>query len=627
LLFAAVTIFFMYPSFKWYFATTPEEKNEVSISRERLKDLVVEKVDATVAKLNKNEKISDAELKVIEAEFIKNLNDRNNAIDKANRDVINYNKKNPKDPMKAKERYTVKKSYTYNEMKEIMLNITGKEKRVESFFRVALENYHDVNLNARKDIKDKIIKLGLDLQGGAYAVITINFNHPKVRELYPGGITKDKKDYMINNAMSMIQNRINKYGLSEIDIKKLKDQEQIVVTLPGVKEISSLSKIIETVGVLDFKIVSKEGKAEFDKIVLDARKQGKPLFDQERRLLPEFQAKLDAFSASKKLPLLEVLFKQEKDKWGIEKEEIPIFVVERDSLFNKSKTDPDPKKRYINISSATVDKDNMGRNVVNFSLEGDDIKTWANVTGNNVGKEVAIILDDYVLHAPSVREKIPNGRSQITLGDSPLEDLRNLALILRAGSLDVPLVISEQQVIGPSLGRDTIQKGIFAVFLGLIFVITFMMLYYSVGGIISDFAMFLNLVFLTGGLALFNATLTLPGIAGYILTVGMSVDANVIIFERVKEEFRAGKPFGTALNVGYNKAFWTIFDSQLTTFAAGIGLALFGTGPIKGFAVTLCLGIVISMYTALVITKLIFDILVKYHEFKSLRVINLLRGN
>ncbi len=589
-------LYFLMPTFNWYFVYSEQDKYEARLEGEKLKNEISKRVNETQEKFK-------------EGEVLKNeLAELNQ---KVKEEIILYNKANAEDKIKTK------KSYTYNEIKDLIVQIKGKEKFSDAFFANALEEYYVDLFKQKKKVKNSIIKLGLDLQGGAYAVVNVNFNHPKIKEQYPDGVSAAEKNAMIDSAILKIENRINKWGLAEIDIKKLKEQEKIIINLPGVKEVTELRQIIETVGVLDFKIVSQEGSDVFNKIKMDADREKKVMFDENLKLLPEFQKKLeDDMVKAGKDPDVEVLFVSNKDKWGSEEDLRETLVVEKESLLGKN----------IKITKASVQPDQFGNNTVNFTLDTEDAKKWAKVTGDNVGKEIAIILDDVILHAPVVREKIPNGRSQITLGNAPLEELQALALILRSGSLNVPLEISEENVVGASLGKDTIEKGLYAILYGLILVLIFMIIWYSLGGIIADIAMLLNLLLLMGGLALFNATLTLPGIAGIILTIGMAVDANVIIYERIKEEFRSGKTFKTALNLGYNKAFWTIMDANLTTFAAGIGLSLFGTGPIKGFAVTLCLGIIVSLFTTLFGSRLIFDSLLSLFEFKSLRVLSFIKG-
>ncbi len=598
---------FLVPTIKWYRFFDEKDRNDARLEADALKIAVSQRVNEAISQLSEGINLSK-ELKKLNTEFKK--------------EIKIFNKANPADKIDTN------KNYNYQEIKDILLDIKGKEKNVETFFKITLEDYYIDYYKNKKKIKDTIIKLGLDLQGGAYAVVTINFNNPEVKEKISQRVEKAKegkkiddadlnkiisreKDAMIESAIIKIENRINKYGLSETSIQKLKGQDKIIINLPGVKEVTELREIIETVGVLEFKLVSKEGSEELYKIKREADIQGKSIFDSNRKLLPEYQARLEAA-----VPDTEVLFVSNKDKWGNEQELREMLAVEKEPLLGGS-----PK-----ITSASVDSDQYGSNVVNFTLDDKDAKTWAQVTGDNINREIAIILDDVILTNPVVNEKIPTGRSQIRLGNSPLEELNTLALILRSGSLNVPLEISEEQTVGASLGRDTIRKGLQACLFGLIFVTIFMIIWYSVGGVIADFAVFLNILMLISGLALFRGTLTLPGIAGIILTIGMAVDANVIIFERIKEEFRSGKTFKTAVHLGFDKAFWTIMDANITTFVAGIGLSLFGTGPIKGFAVTLCLGIFTTLFTSLFVSRLIFDTLLRFIDFKSLRLLSIFRG-
>ena len=604
-------VYFLMPTYKWYFKFKESDRNEARLEGDFLKEGVTDKVNLALKEMPFNES---------------NYMDELQALNKVLKEELKtYNKANKADPI------AIKKSFSYEEIKKIILDLKGKDKFVDSFLRTNLEDYYIKYFNDKKRIKDSIIKLGLDLQGGAYAVVTVNFDDPKVKAKLEQMIDQDKKDgkslkkdleelekkykdSIIENAVLKIGNRINKYGLSETSIQRLRGQDKIIINLPGVKEITELRQIIETVGVLEFKLVSEQGTSELIKIKQDADSKGDKIFDTNGKLLSEYKAILTERTGN---PDLQALFVSNKDKWGNELQEREMLVVENEPLLGGN-----PK-----IVSATIEPDQFGKPAISFVLGDKEAKKWAEVTGANINKQVAIVLDDVILSAPVVRSQIPNGRSVIEYGSNPQEtEINTLALILRSGSLNVPLEISEEHTVGASLGRDTIEKGLIAVFFGLIAVLVFMFIWYNVGGLIADLAMILNLLFLLSGLALFHGTLTLPGIAGIILTIGMAVDANVIIYERIKEEFRSGKTFKTAVNLGYDKAFWTIMDANITTFVAGIGLSLFGTGPIKGFAVTLCLGIVFSLFTALFVSRLIIDSFLFSAEFKSLRVFSLLRG-
>ena len=247
----------------------------------------------------------------------------------------------------------------------------------------------------------------------------------------------------------------------------------------------------------------------------------------------------------------------------------------------------------------------IGQPVVSLTMSSDGSRSWARITGSNIGERIAIVLDDKVHMAPSIREKIPGGRTQIE-GFADIEEAKDIAIILRAGALPTPVEVIEEIVIGPSLGLDSISQGTRAVLIGLVFVLIFMFVYYKFGGLIANIALIWNILLVLAVLASLQATLTLPGIAGLILTVGMSIDANVIIFERIREELRKGKTPKAAIEAGYNRAITTIIDANVTTLIASLVLYQFGTGPIKGFATVLFWGILISMFTAIYITKTIF---------------------
>jgi preprotein translocase subunit SecD len=244
------------------------------------------------------------------------------------------------------------------------------------------------------------------------------------------------------------------------------------------------------------------------------------------------------------------------------------------------------------------------------SMEFTDVggKLFEQITGANVKKRLAIILDNNVYSAPEIRERIAGGRAQIT-GRFTTEEANDLALVLRSGALPAPVKILEERTVGPSLGEDSIRKGIVSIIISAAVVVLFMVFYYRATGIIADVALILNVVLTLGALAIFRATLTLPGIAGLVLSIGMAVDANILIHERIKEELRWGKTIRAAIDQGYHRAFVTIIDSNLTTLIAGVFLYQFGTGPVKGFAVTLCIGILANIFTAVYVTRLIFDFL------------------
>jgi preprotein translocase subunit SecD len=255
------------------------------------------------------------------------------------------------------------------------------------------------------------------------------------------------------------------------------------------------------------------------------------------------------------------------------------------------------------------------------ALEFDDIggKLFEQITGANVKKRLAIILDDNVYSAPVIQERIPGGRAQIT-GRFDMKEASDLAIVLRAGALPAPVKIIEERTVGPSLGQDSIRQGILSTLISAALVALFMIFYYRVSGVIADIALILNIILTLATLAIFRATLTLPGIAGLVLSVGMAVDANVLVHERIKEELRWGKTVRAAIDQGYHRAFVTIIDSNLTTLIAGVFLYQFGAGPVRGFAVTLCIGILANIFTAIYITRWMFDLLTLKLNVKRLSI-------
>ena len=267
----------------------------------------------------------------------------------------------------------------------------------------------------------------------------------------------------------------------------------------------------------------------------------------------------------------------------------------------------------------TLGSGSAGQPVVSLTMNSDGARTWSRVTGANVGERIAIVLDKKVHMAPSIREKIPSGRTQIE-GFSGINEAKDIAIILRAGALPAPVNIIEERIVGPSLGADSIKKGTNAVIIGLSIVLVFMILYYRVAGSIADFALIWNILLVLAILATLEATLTLPGIAGLILTVGMSIDANVIIFERIREEIDKGKAPKSAIQSGYDRALSAIIDANVTTVIAALVLYQFGTGPIKGFATVLFWGILISMFTAIYVTRTVLNTYTSSKNVKTLSI-------
>ena len=295
---------------------------------------------------------------------------------------------------------------------------------------------------------------------------------------------------------------------------------------------------------------------------------------------------------------------------------LPVYLVNKHTeLTGSTITDAAPRSADPNDPNAAI-----GSYEVTLNLDDSGSRTFARVTGANIGKRLAIILDDKVYMAPNISVKVTGGRARIT-GINDMEEARDLSIVLKAGALPAPVNFIGERTVGPSLGQDSINAGSYSAMLGLILVVIFMVIYYRFSGLVADIALVLNIVFILAVMAYFHATLTLPGIAGIILTMGMSVDANVLIFERIREELRRGKTVRASLDLGYEKALITILDANITTFIAGLVLYTFGTGPIQGFALTLMIGIAASMFTAIFVTRVIFNfILEKKKSIKTLSI-------
>ena len=309
--------------------------------------------------------------------------------------------------------------------------------------------------------------------------------------------------------------------------------------------------------------------------------------------------------------------------WG--KDPVRVGDKEYYLLYFVKKT-PELTGDYIDDARVNVVGESMsgsrtraGEAEVMLELNSRGAKDFARITGANVGKFLAIVLDNRVASAPQIKERIPNGQSSIT-GMRDVDEAKNLEIVLRAGALPARLESIEERTTGPSLGQDSIQKGQYSAIVGLLLVVFFMLIYYKLSGIVADFALILNIIFLMAILAGLHATLTLPGVAGVILTIGMAVDANVLIFERIREELRSGKTIRVAIDAGYGRAFITILDANVTTLLTALVLYQFGTGPVQGFAITLAIGIIASMFTAIVVTRFIFDFVTAKWDIKKLSI-------
>jgi preprotein translocase subunit SecD len=449
----------------------------------------------------------------------------------------------------------------------------------------------------------------------------------------------------VEQAIETIERRINAFGVAESSISK-RDQDKIVVELPGLneKEFGKAKEKLSQTGLLHFKIVEFDmNKSSEFFAKLPARQPNTASWPSELKGLESHKVYVSgSIVRSTSKEVLEYMVNQSGlvdaehivgyEKIYVDPTDISLSpknkltaqqekLIDQNNVFNPADNITKAYQLYYlrldgmsgeNVEDAQVSFDNFNRPVTNMRFSAADADEFAKLTEKNVGKNMAILIDNIVYSAPVINERIGGGRVQISMGSggsSVLKEAQQLAAVLKSGALQAPLRPLYNSQVGPTLGQDSIESGKNSILIGFLLVVAFMILYYGKSGLIANVALFLNILFIAAGLALFGATLTLPGIAGIVLTIGMAVDANVLIFERMKEERRLGVSEFKAIEAGYEKAWSAILDSNLTTGIAAIVLYQFGTGPIKGFAVTLGVGIISSMYTAIVVTRLIFEYL------------------
>jgi preprotein translocase subunit SecD len=428
------------------------------------------------------------------------------------------------------------------------------------------------------------------------------------------------KEESVDQAMLVIRRRIDKWGVAEADIRK-RGNDSIQISLPGYQDPEKAKQLIGTTAQLEFRMV--DDVSDFFRKVL-----------QESPPPPDSGIKLTTVEGFPQLEAKdrEVLLAYVKGKEPAERQvllECVASTVKKDAC-ESYRTYLVEKKVPLtgeSLSSADASFDQFGEPEVNITFDAQGGREFGELTGNNVGKRMAIVLDDNVQSAPRINEKIPNGRARITMGrgagktrDEILEEAKLLALVLKAGALPAPLTTGEIRQVGASLGPELIRKGSLAVIVGLALVVFFMAIYYKVAGLVADVALVLNGALILAFLAIFNATLTLPGIAGFVLTLGIAVDANVLINERIREELSRGKSARSAVDQGYDRAFWTIFDAHVTTLIAGFILFSTGTGPVRGFATSLVIGLIASLFTSIVVTRVIQTYLIHGRDAQTVSV-------
>jgi len=560
LVLVAVGFYFLWPSIKWYFLTPQADKEVAESSRNQIKVFAQEQADEVVKKLVAQ---------------------------------------NPDDPLPADQNYlVVKATARYRETKksvpaswrvrDILAAYTGRTEVAAD-----VEDHYRSRMFALKDLKNQTLQLGLDLRGGMYVVIRADF--AALEKTAGTTYTAAQKEDKMVTALEVLRNRIDQFGLTEPSIRR-QGADQVIVEIPGTADPEAVRRFIMGKGLLTFHIADtdalqkvREHQAQTPSVLLDAAGNVKDT---------------NVLSVLPKGTVLRGVY--QKDAYGLD--ELKGYTVLQEEVGLSG----------AEVRDAQVARDPVtGEPTVNFILTTQGGEIFYKLTSANVNKVLAVALDNKVKAQATISEAI---RDQVRVSGFKEEEARDLALVLRTGSLPVPLEIISQQAIGASLGEDAIRQGINASALGLALVFLFMILYYRRAGLNAIIAQLLNLYIIVSVLSVFNFTLTLSAIAGLVLNVGMAVDASVLIFERMKEEMRLGKSNHAVVKAGFDRAFWAIADSNITTIIAALVLTQLAKGSIQGFAVTLTVGNIATLFSAVFVSRLIFDFNVDVLKVRKIRV-------
>lgn len=440
------------------------------------------------------------------------------------------------------------------------------------------------------------INVQVEAKEGSFPRITLSLKDSEIAFI---------RKHAVDQSLEILRNRIDQFGVAEPVIIR-QGTDEIVVQLPGVKDPKRAMKLLGETAQLEFKLVADTAGINLQEMIEEAKSSGQWADGEDRK-------KLNRALQNRLPPDTEIYFEKDRDK-QTGREIIRPLLLENQTLMTGDMV----KNAQVRIGGQ------FNEPYVGIDMTARGGKIFAQVTEKNVNRQLAIVLDNVVRSAPSIREKIMGGSAQIS-GSFTHEEAADLAIILRVGALPAPVDIIQNLTVGASLGQDSIKQGLTAGVFGALMVVTFMMIYYRLSGAIANIALTLNILFLFAGLAILNATLTLPGIAGIVLSIGMAVDSNILIFERMREEYDLGKSVRSSVDGGFSQALSTIVDSQVTTLITSMALFMFGTGPIKGFAITLSLGILFNLFTALYCSRFIFDILQHFHLLKKLTFLRFTR--
>ncbi|MBI4977926.1 MAG: protein translocase subunit SecD [Spirochaetes bacterium] len=435
-----------------------------------------------------------------------------------------------------------------------------------------------------KRLRSQAVNLGLDLQGGMRVVLEADFDdYAKRLEKSVKEITPEEKSDGMARLLERLRGRIDKFGVSEVGIRRM-DDARIIIELPGAKDPDRIMDVIKAKGKLDFMFVDEEAT----------------------KAISTNDVWLGSFTNYAKVPAgcTNLYFYGKKDEFHRRVRGAPLILKTNIVLAGDM------------LKEARVGSGEFMEVTVDFELNAQGAEIFGEVTAANIGKQLAIVLDGNVMSAPNIRSEIPGGRGQIS-GGFDAQEAQDLATILREGALPLSIKIGQQEIVGESIGSDAVKAGVKALIIAIILIVSFMVLRYRISGVIASIAMVINVIMTIAVLAQLQFTLTLPGIAGIILTIGMAVDSNIIMFERIREELRKQQPISEAIHLGFDRAFWAILDSNMTTLISAMVLWSLGSGPVQGFAVTLFFGVLINLFTAVFLMRVIFDVILSMNLIKE----------
>jgi len=549
----AICFVFLWPSLRWYFLVPRDQQAHALQSREQIKTYASRTAQADYQRL--------IEIAREDGDVPEELSF-----------LVKQAKKNYKDAKQpAPEKWDARTTLSaFSNRREVL---------------EAIETKYREDIFALKDLQKNAVQLGLDLSGGLSIVLQADMD--ALQQKLDRPLTDEDRENAVNSALEVLNNRIDRFGLTEPVIRR-QGPDQIYVEIPGSADPERINDIIMGKGSLAFHMVDAEATETFNTYY-----QANPA----RTFNDDGITLRDPTIVPADVMILGVY---QKDRYGLDEQ----------------MRNSDGSLRYValkrevgldgnHIRSAVVERNTLdGKPEVTFMLDSEGGEIFYRLTSANVGKPMAIVLDNRVKSQATIQTAI---RDAVRLTGFGLDEANNIALTLRTAALPVELEVVNQQSIGASMGEDTIRQGLYALLGGIVAVLIFMLAYYKISGINAIVAQIFNFYIMFSVLSAFNFTLTLPSIAGFILTIGMAVDASVIIFERMKEEMRLGKGRKAVVETGFDKAFWAIMDSNITTFIAALFLSQLGSGPIQGFAVTLSVGVFSSVFTALFVSRLIFD--------------------